>query len=357
MEAQNYGESVQLRETLARSKQVVIALDASPDLDAWGASIALASLLDRLESAYLVVCANPVPLVYQSLCAMDRLLIASHFEQIQQHLPEPDLIIIPDLGNLEQLGQLYSNNVRQFTEIPIVHIDHHRLSNIPASLSLVDKTAAATCEQMFLLYEDLGCPIVPQVGTMLLSGILSDTRSFSTPTVTPRTLRVAASLIEAGADVVSASRFCSSKTVPQLRLWGMALSRVEVALEGKVLIATVTADMLSMSGSVMNDASGLVNFLDSVVEVGVAALLRETAEGDVRVSLRSPQVYPIVQVAMRFGGGGHTYAAACTLKHTGLEQAKIIVLDELSSLVHECDNRQRGGATDTHLKGRVFGKR
>ena len=139
----NYNESAQIREAFLQARWVVIALDAHVDLDALASSLALSHILEIMGTDHTIVCANQIPKPYFRLSGTDKVRISASFAELKQRLPHPDLIVIPDLGTLDQLGELYNNNKEHFANIPIVQIDHHFQSTICPSLSIIDRAAAA----------------------------------------------------------------------------------------------------------------------------------------------------------------------------------------------------------------------
>lgn len=328
-----YVESTQLRDLLSNSNQAVVALDSNIDLDAWASALALANLLEKFDTDYRLVCSNPIPDSFRAVSPPAKLLVTSSFQEILTELPKLDCIVIPDLGSMAQLGQLYSNNKDSFKNYLVIHVDHHLPSNFPANFRIEDTTAAATCEQMGLIYKDLALPIGERLATLLYAGLISDTRSFITPSVKSRTLDVASFLVTEGADVVSASRLALSQTVSQLKLWGQVLSKLESLYDGRVTVATVTKEIMDDYGSGPVDTASLVNLIDNVTGSQIAILFRVQPNGDIRTSFRSPKVYPVAKIAEKLGGGGHQYAAACTISSSNLADVKALVFKELQEFL------------------------
>lgn len=329
---QNYSNSIQLRKIIKNAQLSAIALDANIDLDALGATIGIAALLKYWKKNYVIVSAEPIPPIYLEYLDIDKVCITSSFDDARI---SPDLIIVPDIGNLSQLGNLFDNSKAHFSSTKMVHIDHHAETSIVADFKLLDKFAAATCEQMVLLFQDLRFKPNPTEATLLLSGIMSDTRSLSTPNVTLRTMKAVSWLIGKLADPVSASRLARGHSFTQIKLWGLSLAKLESICNGVIGLTIVTNEMIRLSGNENANTSGLINLIDDTLEFRACALIKETPSGDIKVSFRSPRAIEVVKIAKKYGGGGHLYAAACNLGHISIEEAKSIIENEFAKLIEE----------------------
>jgi phosphoesterase RecJ-like protein len=87
--------------------------------------------------------------------------------------------------------------------------------------------------------------------------------------------------------------------------------------------------MLEENGAADEDVSGMVALIRRVEGAVVCATLKETKEGDVKVSLRSADdVFDVSAVASVFGGGGHVKASGCLIKST-LEESEELLLSAI----------------------------
>ena len=76
---------------------------------------------------------------------------------------------------------------------------HHQTNSRFGLVNLVDTTASATAEIAHALRERLRVAPTLEAATALMTGLVTDTLGFRTDSVTPRTLALAAHLLEAGA--------------------------------------------------------------------------------------------------------------------------------------------------------------
>src|SRR5206468_879715 len=141
------------------------------------------------------------------------------------------------------VGALATRNQRLFAELPRVVIDHHLSNDEDGPTYWIDPAAAATCEMVALLAVRLGVPLDAADGalaTALMAGIVMDTATFAHPNTTPRTLQVAAALVDAGAPLSDISRrLYRSKPDAQLRLFGRVLARLETSTDRRIVWTTL----------------------------------------------------------------------------------------------------------------------
>jgi phosphoesterase RecJ-like protein len=192
----------------------------------------------------------------------------------------------------------------------------------------VDPQAAATCELVTLLLRELGVPLDVELATVLMAGMVQDTHTFAHPNVTPRTLRVAAELVEAGAPLAAINRAVyADKPFSTLALWGQILSGIGQRADGRIVHASMTNAMLAATGEQPTASEGFIDVLASTRLGDITILLKEVGPAETRVSVRTSERADAVALAAAFGGGGHPRAAGCTVR-AGLDAARELVLAE-----------------------------
>jgi phosphoesterase RecJ-like protein len=170
----------------------------------------------------------------------------------------------------------------------------------------------------------MGLPVSPAAATCLCIGTITDTQSFQTSSTSPRTLRIAADLLEAGADlrgIVDAVYFSIPEST--MRLSALALS--DLRREGPLLWVTVSQAQLAAAEAGDEATDDTVQQMQRVAGMRICALFRERADGTVKLSLRSVPGINVATIAQTWGGGGHTQAAGATLP-MGLAEAPGAVL-------------------------------
>lgn len=291
----------------------------NPDADTLGAATALRLVAERLGKSAEVVSGDPVP---PFLSFMPRVGEVRRAPQL-----EPDVAVIVD-GPVERTGSVVRDGGAWLERATIVNIDHHVSNTRNDALTLVDPSAAATCEMVALLLPELGVDLDAELATALLGGIVQDTHTFVHPNATPRTLRVAASLVEAGADLHAINRAVyADKPYATLALWGRMLAGVGERGAGQVVHASMTLAMLEVTGAAPTASEGFVDLLGITRDAMINVLFKEQSSNEVRVSVRTVDPADAVAITSAFGGGGHARAAGCTV-HAPLEGARALVLAE-----------------------------
>ncbi len=278
----------------------------NPDADTLGSALALCMAAVRLGKQAEVVAADPVP---PSLAHLPGAADVRRSPQL-----EPDLAVVVD-GPLSRTGAVVTDCVEWLRRARIANVDHH-VSNDGdgAAIAWVDAGAAATCEMVALLIPDLGLEIDADMAMVLTAGIVQDTHTFSHPNATPRTLRVAADLVEAGAPLSAIHRsIYADKPFSTLALWGRIMAGLIEQHDGRVVHATMTTAMLAETGSDAVASEGLIDLLASTKAADITILFKEVDAGHVRVSVRTSANADAVAVTSPFGGGGHARAAGCSI--------------------------------------------
>jgi len=305
---------------------IAIACHVNPDGDALGSLLGLGLAIEAgyPDKKVTLLAQDGVPFIYRFLPGIDRILT-------QMEPLDLDLAIVVDSGDIKRVGKSIEPIVSGARVV--LDIDHHVGEGSFGSVRLLDNRAAATAEIVFDLLVELDLPITQEIATCLFTGVITDTGSFRFMNVTPRTLRVAASLIEMGASPsLIAEQVFDNRPFAATRLMGLALSTLSQTPDGRVTWAAISRDAFAAAGATDEDTEGFVNPVRAVRGTEVAILFREVSEGRVRVSLRSTEHVDVAKVASLFGGGGHRMASGCTYDGS-LEDAVTAVVSAVSAAI------------------------
>jgi phosphoesterase RecJ-like protein len=291
---------------LLGAQRVTAICHENPDADTLGAAIAIAIIAERLGKQSEVVSGDPPP---TSLSFMPRVGSVRRAPAL-----EPDVAVIVDAGDLARTGTVATEHADWLAASRIANIDHHVSNPGFGEANLVDPTAAATCEMVTLLLPELGVSLDEELATALLAGIVNDTHTFAHPNATPRTLRVAADLVEAGADLARINRaIYADKPFSTLALWGAMLAGISQRSDGRIVFSSMTTTMLRELGESPTASEGFIDLLASTRTADITVLFKEVDAAGTRVSVRTTERADAVVITSAFGGGGHARAAGCTV--------------------------------------------
>lgn len=300
------GTAEEAADLIRRSARIAVMAHVNPDADAIGSSLGLTLGLRALHLNATPILSDPIPQYARFLeCA----------EEVRHAFDgEYDLLVCVDAADIERIGSLYTDHPDLFARLPVLNIDHHRTNPLFGLVNYVVPHASSTSELVYHVLQVLGAPISPATATTLLFGISGDTGSFRNAATTPGALAAAARLVEAGGDIERvAFQLFEWKTFSAVKSWGGTLCNAALDARRHIIFSHVSQAMLEAEGGTMDETEGVAEFLRGVVEAETVMLLKETPEGEIRVSMRSRPAIDVAAIATALGGGGHRQAAGCTL--------------------------------------------
>ncbi|MCB0337311.1 MAG: bifunctional oligoribonuclease/PAP phosphatase NrnA [Bdellovibrionales bacterium] len=291
------------RNLIENAARVLIISHVQPDADAYGSSLAMYFVGLALGKECCVVNESGLLPEYAFLPGS---------EVVQSAIPETfsyDLLCVCDCGDEKRVGDSLKHILRSNT--PILNIDHHISNTRFGSVNLVEDTLSSTCELVAQFSKTLGLALDASIATNLLTGIVGDTGSFRYRNASPETLRLAAELSEAGADLSCISgQLFAQRSLASVHLESDVMSKLKLFGDNQVAKIVATKEMLQTHGATKADCESLVEKARDIRGVRVSIFIRE--DEDVwKVSLRSVDgSLNMSEVAGQFGGGGHLQAAA-----------------------------------------------
>ncbi|MFA6553121.1 MAG: DHH family phosphoesterase [Patescibacteria group bacterium] len=300
-----------INEAVTKATSILVISHQNPDGDAIGSLIGISHYLQYRQKTHVLFCLTAVP---------EYLRFISGSEKIQNDETilkknEYDLVILLDSGDLQYAG--VAEHFRTLKGLPVViNIDHHPTNQYYGHVNLVHAGASSTSEIIYHFLDFHRIPFNKEVATALLTGIMTDTGSFTNMATTPSSMEASSRLMAYGARVkdINANTM-RNKSLNQLQLWGRALSRLK--LNKKTGIVTTVLIQKDFKELQMDEDSseGISNFLNSVGEAKAIIVLREKSDGTIKASLRTTQPgVDVSKIAKYFGGGGHKKAAGFNIK-------------------------------------------
>lgn len=374
----------QIIKQFQRSNNILILPSAPADGDSLGSALALYRVFTKIGKKATVISAEPVPRDLKFLPMIEKIgeefkggddfviTVHAHIKDIKHYMepgkvnivltPEDgmtinasdvslhdkmadfDLIITVDTAELHQLGKFYEHHPEMFYKVPVINIDHHTSNSEYGTINYVVITASATTEIITPLIQKIEETTAqelmdPDIATLLLAGIITDTGSFQHSNTTPNAFAVAAELLDAGArqqEIIK--NVYKTKSLSTLKLWGQVLSKIEYDKEHKFVWSTISQQDLYDTGAQMEESGAIIDeLLNNAPGAEIVALLKEKQPGLLSGSLRSisPEINASA-IASLFGGGGHKQAAGFKIKDINFEEGVKSVVDTIRREQEKC---------------------
>ena len=307
-----------VKEKLFSARAITILTHINPDADTLGTGLGIYNLCKKHLSAR-------VEIVNVSKDLPRHLDFLPDYGKIK-HKPdfEKSLLVACDSGSAERLGTDLSGK-------DVINIDHHYSNEMYGTVNVVIPQYASASQVAYALFKEIW-QIDKESATCFYTALLSDTRYFTTSSVNHEVFRVAAEMVELGVDPSNAAfHLTQRRSLASLRILEHALHSLQLYLEGKVAVMTITAEDIEASGATMPDMDGIVDYARSLAIVEIAVLLIGQKNGEVRVSLRSKST-DVSRVAAYCGGGGHKVAAGFTVKQIPLQEIIDTILKQITIL-------------------------
>ncbi|MBQ8834754.1 MAG: DHH family phosphoesterase [Oscillospiraceae bacterium] len=230
---------------------------------------------------------------------------------------ENDTVVTVDVASPSMLPKAFEHLLGR---IPL-RIDHHGSAVSFTDYELVDPAAGACAEIIYDLITAMGCEMDSRMADAVYVGTSTDTGCFRFANTTAHTFQTAAACAAAGARVYGLNQVLfETNTLGRLRMQGWIVDHLRVFDSGRLAIVAIPRAVEEQIGVTSDDMDNISSFPRTVAGVCMAATLRETKEGDVKLSVRAIPGYDATAITAQFGGGGHKGAAGATI-HLPLEEA------------------------------------
>lgn len=302
----------QIKNSLFQAQIIGITAHIRPDGDAIGSLLGLGLALINAGKKVEMVLRDGVSQSFRHLDGSE--LIMREFSS------DCDLNVVVDCSDLKRTGGVLDGRKVH------IAIDHHVTNDNFADINLTEPSAVATSEILAERLPAWGLELTKPVACALLTGIISDSIGFRTSNTTAKSLRLAAGLMDLGANISELyNKALIYRSYAATNYWGYALSRLQH--EDNLVWTSLTLEDRANSGYKGNDDADLTNILSSIDPLDVAVLFVEQKPDSVKVSWRARPGLDISALALSFGGGGHPAASGAEIDGK-LSEVQKRVLDE-----------------------------
>lgn len=300
---------------LLENDNILIMTHAHPDGDTLGSGFALCRALMKCGKICSVINADAIPKKYDYL-----------YDDIAPIKFKPNYVVAVDVATPNLLGDLedkYHVNLC---------IDHHGTNTKYADMLLLEDVPA-NCELIYEVIKALDVEIDSKIADCLYTGLSTDTGCFKYASTTANTYRVAADLIDLGANNGKINQLMfESKTKTYIELEKAALDSMKFFNNEKVAVITITQDMYKKTGSNEQETEAIAPLTRQIEGVEIGITIREKIDGTCKASIRTLDTVNAAELAKCFGGGGHAQAAACRFD-CNVVQARDMLIEKCGELL------------------------
>lgn len=312
-----------LNDIIKSSKNILIISHINPDGDTLGSMCGLYSaILDNYKKKCDMMSISKIPDVYSFLPHLNEVKNIEDYDKSREY----DLVINVDVASLDRICDAKT----LFDKAKFrVNIDHHKTNNAYGDLNFINPDASSTGEVLFNCFSEMGWRVNLDAAICLYTAILTDTGSFRFDNTRPLTFDTAGKLVEIGvqpSDIYKKVYESDSKTLVMFQ--AHCISKAKFLDNDKIAYTIVYKKDMEKFSAGDDCMEGLTEKLRAIVTTRIAFVAKEMKNGGTKVSMRS-KFADVAEICEVFGGGGHKFAAGCTIK-APVEEAARKVLKEIS---------------------------
>lgn len=302
-------------EFLKNHDNYYILTHQSPDGDTMGSGFGLCYALRQMGKNANVLCSDEFPKRYHFM-----------YEGYEPQKFSPETFVAVDVADKKLLG----SRLIQYGDYVNLCIDHH-VSNLQyAERLLVNPDAAAACEVIYQVLNELGIEFTKQIAECIYTGIATDTGCFKYGNTTQLCHIITAHLMDCGIRLEQINReMFDIKSKARIKVEQHILSATEFYLDDKCAMVAVTLETMKKAGLAPEEFEGIAGMSVQTEGVQVGIVIKEKDQGKFKISMRSASDIDVSAICQKFGGGGHVKAAGCTLEGP-LDDVKLRLLSAVA---------------------------
>ena len=310
-------------ELLMQRDNITLLCHRRPDGDTVGSAFALYYALKTLGKEVRVLCADPLPKLYDYLYPgykPGRIL----YEPVEY-------VVAVDVATAGMLGSLEE---RYGTMVDLC-IDHHPSNSDYAAQTCLWSEAGACAEPVAAIIKAIGLPVSGRIAECIYTGLATDTGGFRYSNTSAGSMRLAAEIMESGVDTALLNtRIFESESKAKVLAEAAMMSALQFYADDRIAVMPVTLAVRAatgVTGEELEDVAGIPRKIEGVL-LGIT--IKEHEE-ECHISLRSKEPVNADQIAAAFDGGGHRFAAGCTIRASVEEAARLLVEEARKHLPKE----------------------
>jgi len=308
---------------IKNSKNILIISHVNPDGDTLGTMCALYSIIQKhyKKKAEMLILSK-LPKVYEFLPHIRDAKALDKFNKSREY----DLVVTVDVASLDRLidAQILFDKAKY-----TINIDHHRTNNEFGTLAIVEPNASSSGEVLYNILKKLDITPDLDTATAIYTAILTDTGGFRFENTSTKVFKVAEELTKLGINPNELYRKCyESKTKAMVMFQSYCVSKAIFSKNDKVAYTVVYKKDMEKFTAGDDYTDGIAEMLRAINTTEVSFVVKEVDARICKISMRSKK-QDVAEICTTFGGGGHKFAAGCTIK-TSCDEAVKRLLTEIN---------------------------
>ena len=309
--------SCNLDDIIKQSKKILLLSHVNPDGDTLGSMCAMYSMIyNRFKVKADMSVVSNIPLNYKFLPNIN--LAQRYFDNSLVY----DLVITLDVASIERTrdSKIFFDKAKI-----TVNFDHHKTNPKFGQYNIINPDASSCGEVLFDYFRENNWNITEDAAKCLYVAIMTDTGNFRFENTSSKSLRAAADLVDLGADPTYLYKQCyETKTKNLVMFQNYCVNKAEFINDNKVVYTTVYKKDLEKFSAGDDYTDGIAETLRAIETTEVSFVVKEVDSKTTKVSMRSKNI-DVAEICEKFGGGGHTFAAGCTIKASVSDTIKMLL--------------------------------
>ena len=303
------------------SKKILLLTHMNPDGDTLGSMCALYKMIyNRFKKKADMNVVSNIPYNYKFLPNLE--LAQRYFDKSLVY----DLVITLDVAAIDRVmdSKIFFDKAKC-----TINIDHHKTNPKFGDYQIIEPNASSCGEVLFNYFKANNWELDKEIAISLYTAIMTDTGNFRFENTSSNTLRAAADLIDVGVNPNSIYKQCyETKTKNFVLFQNYCVNKAVFSDDSKIAYTTVYKKDLEKFSAGDDYTDGIAETLRAIETTEVSFVLKEVEAKLTKISMRSKKT-DVAAICSKFGGGGHTFAAGCTIKANIKDSIKKI-LDEIN---------------------------
>ena len=309
-----------LDDIIKQSGKILLLSHMNPDGDTLGSMCAMYSMIyNRFKKRADMSIVSNLPYNYKFLPNVEK--AERYFDKSLIY----DLVITLDVAAIDRV---MDSKILFDKAKCTINIDHHKTNPGFGDFQLIDANASSCGEVLFNYFKENDWKIDKDSAICLYTAIMTDTGNFRFENTSSSALRAAADLVDAGANPNFIYKKCyETKTKNLVMFQNYCINKAVFLNDNKIAYTTVYKKDLEKFSAGDDYTDGLAETLRAIDTTEVSFVVKEVDSRLTKVSMRSKKL-DVAEICSKFSGGGHTFAAGCTIK-AGIDESVKKLLKEI----------------------------